>query len=114
MGSNRDSMPLAFMRSGESGVLVEIRGLRHHDHGGEGAFAREGKHYRRGRLHHDDRGHRMEHRLNHMGLIPGQKVKVIRNNAPGPILIAVKDSRFCLGRGIAAKLQVRPDGDGDI
>jgi ferrous iron transport protein A len=102
------------MRPGESGVLAEIRGLRHHDHNGTGAcHAGPTMTYKRGHLFHSDRGHRLVHRLNHMGLIPGVQVKVLRNNAPGPVIVAVKDTRLCLGRGVANKVMVRPGADGD-
>lgn len=103
-------VPLGFMRHGDGGELAEIRGLRHHDATGTGAgHAGPARAYRRGHLGHTDRGHRLEHRLNHMGLLPGVRVKVLQNNAPGPVIIAVKDSRLCLGRGIANKIMVRPD-----
>ena len=105
-------VPLGFMRPGEGGVLAEIRGLRHHDHDGiRDGHAGPAKGYKRAHLHHSDRGHRLEHRLNYMGLIPGATLKVLQNNAPGPLIVSVKGSRLCLGRGIACKLMVRPEGD---
>jgi ferrous iron transport protein A len=105
-------IPLGFMQPGECGVLSEIRGLRHHNLEESGrAHAGPSKGYRRGHLFHSDRGHRLEHRLNHMGLVPGARVKVMQNNAPGPVIVAVKGSRLCLGRGIACKVMVDPDGD---
>ena len=108
-------IPLGFMRPGESGVLAEIRGLRHHDHDGSGAGHAGPKiTYKRGHLHHSDRGHRLVHRLNHMGLIPGAQVMVMRNNAPGPVIVAVRDTRLCLGRGVANKVMVRPGAGGEI
>jgi ferrous iron transport protein A len=110
--SVRGLIPLGFMQPGEGGVLSEIRGLRHHNLGGSPeCHAGPSKGYRRGHLFHGDRGHRLEHRLNHMGLVPGARVKVMQNNAPGPVIVAVKGSRLCLGRGIACKLMVDPDGD---
>jgi Fe2+ transport system protein FeoA len=104
MNSAGAVMPLAFMRPGDGGTLVEIRGLRHRV-GDVGRALGEQK----GRFFHADRGHRLEHRLNNMGLIPGASLKVVQNNAPGPIILAVKDSRLCLGRAIAGKLMVRPE-----
>lgn len=104
-------IPLGFMQPGDTGVLVEIRGLRHHDQDGTGAgHAGPTIAYRRGHMFHSDRGHRLVHRLNHMGLIAGVPVKVLQNNAPGPVIVAVKDSRLCLGRGVANKIMVNPNG----
>ena len=53
------------------------------------------------------------HRPNPLGLIPGAKVMVMRNNAPGPVIVAVKDTRLCLGRGVANKVMVRPAAGGE-
>jgi ferrous iron transport protein A len=106
MNNPGEVMPLAFMRPGDGGTLVEIRGLKHRV-GDVGRALGEQK----GRFFRADRGHRLEHRLNNMGLIPGAALKVVQNNAPGPIILAVKDSRLCLGRAIAGKLMVRPKGE---
>jgi len=106
MGDNH-LVPLGFMSPGESGILKEIRGLRHHlNNGKRDTCMRPTKQYRRGHMHHSDRSHRLEHRLNYMGLVPGELVKIVQNNAPGPVVVAVKGSRLCLGRGIACKLMV--------
>jgi Fe2+ transport system protein FeoA len=102
-------MPLGFMRPGESGTLVEVRGLRHHVHeGGDELHAGPKIQYRAAHKYHTDRGHRLEHRLQHMGLSPGQTVTVIQNALTGPVIVAVKDTRIGLARGIAAKIYVRP------
>ena len=102
-------VPLGFMGPGDGGELVEIRGLRHHDDSGTGkGHAGPSKGYKRAHLLHSDKGHRLEHRLNYMGLVPGADVTVLQNNAPGPIIVAVKGSRLCLGRGVACKIMVRP------
>ncbi|MCJ7745453.1 MAG: ferrous iron transport protein A [Actinobacteria bacterium] len=106
MNSPGELMPLAFMRRGDGGTLVEIRGLKHRV-GDVGRALGEQK----GRFFHAGRGHRLEYRLNSMGIIPGAALKVIQNNAPGPIIVAVKDSRLCLGRAIAGKLMVRPESE---
>lgn len=104
-------VPLSMMMPGESGVLGEIRGLRHHMDGH--IRARGTKRARRGHrephLMTSDRGHRLEHRLNYLGLLPGEHLRVIRNNAPGPMIIAVKGTRLCLSRGVAIRLMMRPD-----
>lgn len=101
-------IPLAFMQPGESGSLVEIRGLRHRNRAGESALPGATGGVRRRRHRHSDRGHRLEHRLKSMGLVPGENVRVVQNSATGQVIVAVKDSRLYLGRGIASRLMVRP------
>jgi Fe2+ transport system protein FeoA len=100
-------VPLSFMRPGEGGVLVEIRGLKHRV--GEVGRALGAQ---KGRFFHPGHGHRLEQRLNSLGLVPGTELKVVQSNAPGPIIVAVKDSRLCLGRAIAGKLMVKPEEEG--
>ena len=36
-----------------------------------------------------------------MGLMPGVEVSVLLNSGWGPLLVAVENSRFILGRGMA-------------
>lgn len=107
-------IPLGFMRPGQAGTLAEIRSLRHHpdDAGGAGRAGRSIGHGR-GRMFHTGRGHRLEHRLNHMGLTPGARIKVVQNNAPGPVIVAVRGSRLCLGRSIACRVMVKPESKGN-
>ncbi len=50
-------------------------------------------------------GRRLAHRLAEMGLTPGVCLRIVQD-AGGPLLISVRDSRIALGRGIASKLQV--------
>lgn len=108
------SIPLAFLSAGQTGVITEIRAPRHHRQDDEKALhAGPRKKYSRGHLYHTDGGHRMIHRLNQMGFHAGSRVKVMRNDGPGPILLAVGDSRIALGRGIASKVMVLPDGAGE-
>lgn len=113
MSGDNHTIPLAMMVPGERGTLKEIRGLRHHLDGGGRAVGRHKpeKKHRRSHLFTSDRGHRLEHRLHGMGLLPGTRVSVVQNSAPGPVIVAVKDSRLCLGRGLAQKLMVNPDKD---
>jgi Fe2+ transport system protein FeoA len=47
-------------------------------------------------------------RLADMGLTPGEKVWVVQSGPAGPLLIAVRDSRLALGRGMAHKIMVEP------
>ncbi|MDA8125898.1 MAG: FeoA family protein [Deltaproteobacteria bacterium] len=46
-------------------------------------------------------------RLAPLGLLPGAEIEVVRNQASGPLIIAVFGSRMVLGRGMAQQIQVR-------
>lgn len=48
-------------------------------------------------------GRKLRARLAAMGLIPGVKLTVIKND---PLIIAMNDSRLVLGRGMACKITV--------
>jgi ferrous iron transport protein A len=50
-------------------------------------------------------GRRMARRLAELGLTPGVHLRVVQD-AGGPLLVSVRDSRVALGRGIASKLSV--------
>lgn len=53
-------------------------------------------------------GTRAMKRIVDMGVIPGEKIKIIRNiSFFGPILIEVKGSKLMLGRGIAQKIIIK-------
>lgn len=52
-------------------------------------------------------GKQLAHRLAELGLTPGVQMMVVQD-AGGPLLIAVRDSRIALGRGVAHKLLVSP------
>jgi len=51
-------------------------------------------------------GQRMRKRLADLGLNIGMTVRVLQRNGHGPLLLAVKDSRLALGRGMAHKIRV--------
>lgn len=51
-------------------------------------------------------GRGLRQRLISMGLNVGSEIKVIKSRAPGPFLIAVKETRLAIGRGIAYKIMV--------
>ncbi len=53
-------------------------------------------------------GYGFMRRLQEMGLIPGQIVQVVRNSAIGPVEISVMGTHLAIGRGIAAKIIVKP------
>ena len=50
-------------------------------------------------------GREIAHRLVEMGLTPGVSMRVMQDSG-GPLLIAVRDTRLALGRGMAYRLQV--------
>lgn len=50
-------------------------------------------------------GFKAKTRLESMGIIPGVEVDVL-NNAKGPMIISVGESRIMVGRGIAGKVLV--------
>ncbi len=60
----------------------------------------------RARLVRIQGGHRLIHRLSELGLIPGVEIEVLHRNNGGPLLLAVRDTRLALGRGMADKVWV--------
>ncbi len=50
-------------------------------------------------------GQQLTHRLAELGLTPGVDLEVIQNQG-GPLVLAVRDSRLALGRGMAGKIFV--------
>jgi len=77
-------MPLAMASPGEEVRLVAIHGAA------------------------DGGGQRLRKRLADLGLNLGMTVRVLHDSAQGPLLLAVKDSRLALGRGMALKIFVEP------
>lgn len=56
------------------------------------------------------RSPRGELRLQELGLVPGQRVRVVRRGAlRGPIIVEVEGARFCLRRREAEAFQVQPE-----
>ncbi len=53
-------------------------------------------------------GHRAMHRLAEMGLIPGAEVEIIQGQRGCPLLLAVRDTRLAVERGIADHVMVQP------
>ncbi len=55
----------------------------------------------------DIRGGRgVRSKLYSMGLVPGINLKILNRSGSGPVMIAVKDSRLAIGRGMAEKIIV--------
>jgi Fe2+ transport system protein FeoA len=50
-------------------------------------------------------GARLNRRLVELGLTPGVRLRVLQDSG-GPLILAVRDSRIALGRGMAEKLTV--------
>lgn len=48
-------------------------------------------------------------RLAEMGFNVGDKVRMIKNHSPGPVMVEVKDSRVALGRGVTMRIIVEED-----
>jgi len=74
-------MPLSFAEEGELGIVQEFMG-------GPGA----------------------QLRLATIGLRKGDEVEVITNSGQGQLVVAVNGTRLALGRGIAKKIMVKPNG----
>lgn len=53
-------------------------------------------------------GQCMRKRLADLGLNLGMTVRVMHCDGHGPLILAVKDSRLALGRGMAHKIMVEP------
>ncbi len=47
-------------------------------------------------------------RLCDLGLYEGTRVKVVKNDVSGPIILKVKGSKIVMGRGQAQKIMVEP------
>ena len=51
-------------------------------------------------------GYRLKKRLCDLGLYEHTKIKVIKNDISGPVIIKVKDTNLVLGRGQVSKIMV--------
>ncbi|MFO7928477.1 MAG: FeoA family protein [Candidatus Humimicrobiaceae bacterium] len=51
-------------------------------------------------------GYGIRRKLADLGLVPGTKVRVINKNMLGPVILAVRNYRLAIGRGIASKIMV--------
>ncbi len=58
------------------------------------------------RLEKINGGEKIVHRLTALGLTPGTAFSIVQD-AGGPLLLSVLDSRIALGRGMAQKVMVR-------
>ncbi|MCU0611627.1 MAG: FeoA domain-containing protein [Candidatus Eisenbacteria bacterium] len=53
-----------------------------------------------------DAGRSLQARLSAMGILPGVELTVMSGGARGPIVVAVRESRVVLGRGMAQRIDV--------
>lgn len=51
-------------------------------------------------------GGQFQKRLQEMGIYKDSRIKVIKNDIPGPLIVDVKGSRLIIGRGQAQKIMV--------
>lgn len=54
-----------------------------------------------------DAGLGLRSRLAALGLVTGAELRVIANSLWGPFIVAVRESRIILGRGMAEKIKVK-------
>ncbi|HEO63718.1 MAG TPA: hypothetical protein ENN78_00415 [Candidatus Omnitrophica bacterium] len=48
-------------------------------------------------------------RLTDMGLIPGERLRVLHNSGYGPVTVLIKGAKVALGHGLAAKIIVEEE-----
>ena len=53
-------------------------------------------------------GFKLKQRLADLGLNQGETIRVLSDNGHGALILAVKDSRLAIGRGMAHKIVVEP------
>lgn len=51
-------------------------------------------------------GRTAQARLTSMGVLPGEKLTVLRNDNGGPLVLEVKGTRIAIGRGLCEKVMV--------
>ncbi len=49
----------------------------------------------------------VKRKLTDMGLIPGEKIKVLHNSGVGQVTVSIKGSRVAIGHGLAERISVR-------
>jgi ferrous iron transport protein A len=70
-------LPLGFLEAGRGAVVQDLNG-----------------------------GRSLRQRLIELGLVRGAKIKVIKNETGGPLIISVAEGRLAIGRGMALKIMV--------
>ncbi len=54
-------------------------------------------------------GQGVHHRLAEMGLVPGERIKVLHNTGHGQVTVYIKGSKIAFGHGLAQKIVVREE-----
>jgi ferrous iron transport protein A len=55
-------------------------------------------------------GRELRARLAAMGLVPGIRLRVMRQEGRGPLVVALRGMRLAIGRGMAERMDVEPWG----
>jgi len=58
-------------------------------------------------------GCEVQSRLASLGILPGQRIRVLSSGRLGPVMISVHNGKLALGRGVSHKLMVSPDRSND-
>lgn len=45
-------------------------------------------------------------KLSAMGFVPGSRIRVIRSQSGGPMIVLIRGSQMAIGRGVASKIEV--------
>jgi len=51
----------------------------------------------------------IKRKITDLGLIPGEKIKVIQNSGHGQVTVSIKGSKLAIGHGFATKIAVREE-----
>lgn len=52
-------------------------------------------------------GNQIIRKITDLGLIPGEKIKIIQNSGHGQVTVCIKGGKFAIGHGFAKKIAVR-------
>lgn len=75
--SGNSVLPLGFLRTGRDAVVSDLAG-----------------------------GRSLRQRLTDMGVVRGTRLKVVKNDMGGPLIISIGEGRLAVGRGMALRIMV--------
>ncbi len=75
--SGNSVLPLGFLQTGRDAVVSDLAG-----------------------------GRSMRQRLTDIGVVRGTRVKVVKNDMGGPLIISIGEGRLAVGRGMALRIMV--------
>jgi ferrous iron transport protein A len=75
--SGNSVLPLGFLQTGRDAVVSDLAG-----------------------------GRSLRQRLTDMGVVRGTRVKVVKNDMGGPLIISIGEGRLAVGRGMALRIMV--------